>query len=78
VWRKLGITDISANNLLGIMLRLSELEIRSDIIAQLVFGQLVLPPEVLTRVAIEHFRHQCRKTIVLSFQRCLINSGVEK
>ena len=25
-----------------------------------------------------HIRHQCRKTTVLSFYRCLINSGVEK
>jgi hypothetical protein len=25
-----------------------------------------------------HIRHQCRKTIVLSCHRCLINSGVEK
>jgi hypothetical protein len=26
----------------------------------------------------EHVRHYCRKTIVLSCHRCLINSGVEK
>jgi hypothetical protein len=26
----------------------------------------------------EHIRHQCMKTTVLSFHRCLINTGVEK
>jgi hypothetical protein len=25
-----------------------------------------------------HIRHQCRKTVVLSCHRCLLNSGVEK
>jgi hypothetical protein len=25
-----------------------------------------------------HIRHQCRKTIVLNYHRCLINTGVEK
>ncbi len=25
-----------------------------------------------------HIRHQCRKTTVLSCQRCLINTGIEK
>jgi hypothetical protein len=36
-------------NLVGLMLRHSELEIRSDIITQLVFCKHVLPPDVLTR-----------------------------
>ncbi len=31
---------------------------------------------LLNRTA--HIRHQCRKTIVLSCHRCLINTGVEK
>ncbi len=39
-------------NLLGVTLRRSELEIRSDIIAQIVFRKLVLPPYVITRVRI--------------------------
>ncbi len=32
--------------------------------------------QILNRTA--HIRHQCRKTIVLSRHRCLINTGVEK
>ncbi len=36
--RKLWITDMSVPNLLGLALRRNELEIRSDIIAQLVFS----------------------------------------
>jgi len=36
--------DMLVPNLLGLMLRCSELEIRSDIIAQLVFCEQVLPP----------------------------------
>jgi hypothetical protein len=41
IWRKLGITDMSVPNLLGIVLQHSELEIRSDIIAQLVLHNYV-------------------------------------
>jgi len=52
VWRKLGITDITVPNLQDLKLRCSELEIRSDIIAQLVFHKQVLPSDVLTRVTI--------------------------
>ncbi len=44
VWRKLAITDMSVTNLLGITHKLSELEIRSDIIPQLVFHKQVLLP----------------------------------
>jgi len=44
--RNLGITDMSVTNLLGPTLRRSELEIRSNIIAQLVFCKQVLPPDV--------------------------------
>ncbi len=39
-------------NLQGLMLRRSELEIRSDVLAQLVFHKQVLPPDVFTRVTI--------------------------
>jgi hypothetical protein len=39
--RKLAITDMSAPNLLGHMLRHDELEIMSDIIAPLVFHKQV-------------------------------------
>jgi hypothetical protein len=52
VWMKLGTTDMSVPNLLGLMLSHSELEIRSYIIAQLVFRKHVLPPHVLTWVTI--------------------------
>ncbi len=55
VWRLLGITDMSVPNLLGLTLRRSELEIRSDIIAQLVFRKHVLPPDVITMVTIEKY-----------------------
>ncbi len=40
------------NKLLGLTLKGSELEMMSDIVAQLVFGKQVLPPDVLTRVTI--------------------------
>jgi hypothetical protein len=52
VWRKLGKTDMSVTNL---TLRHSELEIRGDIIAQLVFCKLVLPPDVLIRETIRKY-----------------------
>ncbi len=42
-------------NLLGLTLKSNELEIRSDIIAQLVFHKQGLPPDVLTRVTIEKY-----------------------
>jgi hypothetical protein len=29
-------------------------------------------------IGIAHIRHQCRKTTVISYHRCLINIGVEK
>jgi len=41
VRRKLGITDMSVPNVIGLALRHGELEIRSDIIAQLVFCKQV-------------------------------------
>ncbi len=41
---------MSVPNLLGLVLRPCELEIRSDILAQLAFHKQVLPPVVLTRV----------------------------
>jgi hypothetical protein len=44
VCRKLGVRDISVTNLLGLMLKDSELEIRGDVIAQRVFCKQVLPP----------------------------------
>ncbi len=47
------IRDMPVTNLLGITLKCSELEIRNDIIAQLVFHKQVLPPDVLTRVTFE-------------------------
>ncbi len=43
---------VSFITLLGLTLRLSELEIMSNIISQLVFYNKVLPPDVLTRVTI--------------------------
>jgi hypothetical protein len=43
---------MSVTNLLGLTLRCSELEIRGDIIRQLVFRKHVLPPDVLTRVTV--------------------------
>ena len=51
-WRKLEISDTSIPNLLGLTLRCTELEIRSDMIAQLVFHKQVLPPDVFTGVTI--------------------------
>ncbi len=39
-------------NMLGLTLRRNELDIRSNILAQLVFSNQVLPPDVLTRVTI--------------------------
>jgi hypothetical protein len=52
VWRKLWVTYMSVTNLLGFTLKPSELEIRSDVTAQLVFHKQVLPPDILTRVTI--------------------------
>jgi hypothetical protein len=43
---------MTVSNLLDFPLRCSELEIRSDIIAQLVFHTQVLPPDVLIRITI--------------------------
>ena len=43
---------MSVPNLPGLMLRRRQLEIRSDILSQLVFRKQVLPPDVLTRLAI--------------------------
>ncbi len=48
----LGITGMSVPNLVGLTLRRSELEIRSDTRARLVFCKQVLPPDVLTRFRI--------------------------
>ncbi len=52
VWQKLGTTDMSVTNLLDLTLRHSELELRSIIIAQIVFCKQVLPPDVLARVTV--------------------------
>jgi hypothetical protein len=46
------ITDMSVPNLLGLTLRHFEFEIRSDVIAHLVFHKQVLSTDVLTRVTI--------------------------
>jgi len=46
---------MSVTNLLGLTLRHSELQIRSDIIAQLVFHKQVLPTDVLTRITIGEY-----------------------
>jgi hypothetical protein len=51
LWRKLGIKDMSVPNLLALTLKYNKLEIRSDIIAQLVL-KYVLPPDSLTGVRI--------------------------
>jgi len=42
-------------NLLGLMLRCSELEARSDTIVQQVFCNQVLPPVVFTKVTIQKY-----------------------
>jgi hypothetical protein len=55
IWRKLGITDSLVPNLIGLTRRRSELEIRSDFIAQLVFCKQELPWDVLTGVTIEKY-----------------------
>ncbi len=47
---KLGITYMTVPNLLVLSLRRSELEIRCDIIAQLVFHKQILLLDVLTKV----------------------------
>jgi hypothetical protein len=47
-----GITDIPPPNLLGLTLRCSELEIKSESIAQLNLHKQALSPDVLTRVTI--------------------------
>jgi hypothetical protein len=46
---KLGITDMTVPNLLGLTFRPSELEIRCDIIAQLVFHKQILLLDVLNK-----------------------------
>jgi hypothetical protein len=53
--------NMSVTNLLSLTLRCSQLEIRSDLIAQLVFCKHVLPPDVLTMVTIGKYaaRHIC-------------------
>jgi hypothetical protein len=43
-----GVTDMSIDNCQGLMLRYSELEIRSNITVQLVFPKQVLPLNALT------------------------------
>ncbi len=55
VWRNQQITDLTVLNLLGVTLRRNEIEIRSDIIAQIVFRKQVLPPDVITRVRIRKY-----------------------
>jgi len=52
LWRKLLVIDMYITNLLDFTLKPSELEIRSDVTAQLVFHKQVLPPDILTRVTI--------------------------
>ncbi len=47
---KLGITDMTVPKLLVLSLRRSELEIRDEIIAKLVFHKQILPADVSTRV----------------------------
>jgi len=47
VWRIYGITDMTVLNLLSLALKRSELEIRSNIIAQLVFRKQVLNTKCL-------------------------------
>jgi hypothetical protein len=47
---KLGITDMTVPKLLVLSLRPSELEIRDEIIAKLVFRKQILPLDVLTKV----------------------------
>jgi hypothetical protein len=52
LWRKLLVIDMYITNLLDFTLKPSELEIRSDVTAQLVFHKQVLPPDILTWVTI--------------------------
>jgi hypothetical protein len=52
VWRILRITDMTVHNLLSLVLKHNELEIRSDIIAQLVVHKQVLYQDDSTRVTI--------------------------
>jgi hypothetical protein len=74
VWRKLGITDMALPNLLGLMLKHDEWEIRSDIIAQLVFHKQVLLPDVLTRVTIGKYATKLvRNNKCANFAQNLLN-----
>ncbi len=67
-------TDMTIPNLLGLTLRHSELEIRSDIITQLVFRLPVLPPDVLTRVKIgKYVDGHKRKNNCTNFAQNILN-----
>ncbi len=52
---RLNMCFLQGKLLLGLMLRCSESEIRSNIISQLVFCKQLLPADVLTRVTIEKY-----------------------
>jgi hypothetical protein len=74
VWRKLGITGMPVPNLLSLPLRGSELDIRSNIIAQLVFCKQVFPPDVLTRLTIAKYEAGLvHKNNCINFAQNLLN-----
>jgi hypothetical protein len=61
-------------NLLGLTLRHNSLEIRSDIIAQLVFHMQVLPPDVLTMETIgKYAAGLVRNNNCTNFAQTLLN-----
>jgi len=60
--------------LLGLMLRHSELQLQSNIIAQLVLHEQVLPPDVLNRITIgKYVARLVRKNYCTNFAQNLLN-----
>ncbi len=65
---------MSVTNLLGFTLKPSELEIRSDIIAQLVFHKQVLPPDIFTWVTIGKYATELvNNSDCINFAQNLLN-----
>jgi hypothetical protein len=62
VWGKLGINPITASDIITTTMSRHELEIKAELINQLVFRKKILPPEVLVQVVIDSFKKGLSKS----------------
>jgi hypothetical protein len=58
VWEKLSVNARNVEDIIGIGLSAGALEIRAEILSQLVFSKGVIPPEILVSITLEKFANK--------------------